>query len=73
MFAGEVGSPRLLQLFERLGTKTSWFTPGHSIETFPEQMKAVAEVGHEIGKVHRFGHQAARKATDGLRSAMMGI
>ena len=35
MFAGEVGSPRLLQLFERLGIKTSWFIPGHSIETFP--------------------------------------
>jgi peptidoglycan/xylan/chitin deacetylase (PgdA/CDA1 family) len=49
MFAGEVGSPRLFLLFERLGIKTSWFIPGHSIETFPEQMKAVAEAGHEIG------------------------
>jgi peptidoglycan/xylan/chitin deacetylase (PgdA/CDA1 family) len=44
MFAGEVGSPRLLQLFERLGIKTSWFIPGHSIETFPEQMRAVSGI-----------------------------
>jgi peptidoglycan/xylan/chitin deacetylase (PgdA/CDA1 family) len=48
-FAGEVGSPRLLKLFARLGIKTTWFIPGHSLETFPAEMKAVAEAGHEIG------------------------
>ena len=42
MFSGEVGSLRLLRLFERFGIKTTWFIPAHSIETFPEQMKAVA-------------------------------
>ena len=36
LFAGEVGSPRLLRMFERWGIKTTWFIPGHSIETFPE-------------------------------------
>ena len=56
MFAGEVGSPRLLQLFERIEIKTSWFIPGHSIETFPEQMKAVVEAGHEIG-IHGYSHE----------------
>ena len=49
LFAGEVGSPRLLKLFERMGIQTTWFIPGHSIETFPSQMKAVADAGHEIG------------------------
>ena len=29
MFAGEVGSPRLLKMFERLGIKTTWFIPGN--------------------------------------------
>ena len=33
MFAGEVGTPRLLKLFEQARVKTSWFVPGHSIET----------------------------------------
>src|SRR5437016_14677387 len=47
LFAGEVGSPRLLRLFGRLGIRTTWFIPGHSIETFPTEMKAVAEAGHE--------------------------
>ncbi len=27
LFAGEVGSPRLLKLFERFGIKTTWFIP----------------------------------------------
>lgn len=56
VFAGEVGSPRLLKLFERYGLKTTWFIPGHSIDTFPEPMKAVAEAGHEIG-VHGYSHE----------------
>lgn len=56
MFAGEVGSPRLLKLFEDMDIKTTWFIPGHSIETFPEQMKAVAEAGHEIG-LHGYSHE----------------
>lgn len=34
MFAGEVGSPRLLKLFKRYGLTTTWFVPGHSAETF---------------------------------------
>ena len=56
LFAGEVGSPRLLKLFDRLGIKTTWFIPGHSIETFPNEMKAVADAGHEIG-IHGYSHE----------------
>ncbi|MFT6533898.1 MAG: peptidoglycan/xylan/chitin deacetylase (PgdA/CDA1 family) [Limimaricola cinnabarinus] len=56
LFAGEVGSPRLLELFKRKGLTTTWFIPGHSVETFPEQMKAVAEAGHEIG-IHGYSHE----------------
>jgi peptidoglycan/xylan/chitin deacetylase (PgdA/CDA1 family) len=56
LFAGEVGSPRLLKMFTRLGIKTTWFIPGHSIETFPEQMRAVADAGHEIG-IHGYSHE----------------
>ena len=32
IFAGEVGTPRLLKLFEQYGLKTTWFIHGHSIE-----------------------------------------
>ena len=56
LFAGEVGAPRLLKLFERWGIKTTWFIPGHSAETFPKEMRAVAESGHEIG-IHGYSHE----------------
>ena len=56
LFAGEVGSPRLLNLFARFGIKTTWFIPGHSIESFPEVCQAVAAAGHEIG-LHGYSHE----------------
>ena len=56
VFAAEVGTPRMLTLFDRLGIQTSWFIPGHSIETFPKEMKAVAAAGHEIG-LHGYTHE----------------
>src|SRR5947199_240746 len=48
MFSGEVGTPRLVKLFERFGIKTTWFVPGHSMETFPQQIRMVVDAGHEI-------------------------
>ncbi|MGC8487561.1 MAG: polysaccharide deacetylase family protein [Clostridia bacterium] len=62
VYAGEVGTPRLLRLFKKYGVRTSWFIPGHSIETFPTQMAAVAEAGHEIG-LHGYAHENPRAMT----------
>jgi peptidoglycan/xylan/chitin deacetylase (PgdA/CDA1 family) len=56
LFAGEIGTPRLLKLFEKYNLKTTWFIPGHSIETFPEQTRMVVEGGHEIG-IHGYSHE----------------
>ncbi|RBP79011.1 polysaccharide deacetylase [Marinomonas rhizomae] len=56
LFAGEVGAPRLLKLFKEQELRTTWFIPGHSVETFPEQMKAVVQAGHEIG-IHGYSHE----------------
>ena len=56
LFAGEVGTPRLLKLFDKYGMKTTWFIPGHSIETFPEETQMVVDAGHEIG-MHGYSHE----------------
>lgn len=56
MYAGEVGVPRLLKLFDKYKIKTTWFIPGHSLETFPKQMEAVRDAGHEIG-LHGYSHE----------------
>ena len=70
VFSGEVGSLRLLKLFDRFGIKTTWFVPGHSIETFPEQMAAVAEAGHEIG-MHGYSHENPIAMTREQEEAVM--
>ena len=56
IFAGEVGTPRLLKLFDRVGIKTTWFVPGHSIDTYPKETAAIVEAGHEIG-MHGYSHE----------------
>lgn len=56
VFAGEVGTPRLLKLFKKFDMTVTWFIPGHSIETFPDQMKMVVDHGHEIG-LHGYSHE----------------
>jgi peptidoglycan/xylan/chitin deacetylase (PgdA/CDA1 family) len=56
MFAGEVGTPRLLKMFTGHEIPASWFIPGHSIETFPEQIQMIVEAGHEIG-AHGYSHE----------------
>src|SRR3989442_12927607 len=56
LFAGEIATPRLLKLFDQYGIRTTWFIPGHSIETFPEQTKMVVDAGHEIG-MHGYTHE----------------
>lgn len=60
IFAGTVGVPRLVQLFRRLGIadKMTWFMPGHSIETFPAEMKQVVDSGCEIA-IHGYSHEVS--------------
>lgn len=56
LFAGEVGVPRLLKLAQDREIPVTWFWPGHSIETFPEQFEATVAAGHEVG-VHGYSHE----------------
>jgi peptidoglycan-N-acetylglucosamine deacetylase len=56
MFAGEVGTRRLLKMFDKYDMRTTWFIPGHSIETFPEESALVVEAGHEVG-MHGYSHE----------------
>ena len=56
VFAGKVGTPRLLELFDRFDMTTTWFIPGHSLESFPEEMQQVMDAGHEIG-LHGYSHE----------------
>lgn len=70
LFAGEVGAPRLLKLFAEQQLRTTWFIPGHSIETFPEHMKAVVEAGHEVG-IHGYSHENPIAMTPAQEEAVL--
>ena len=48
-FGPRVGAPRLLGLLKKYRIKSSWYVPGHTIETFPEAVTKVVADGHEIG------------------------
>ena len=56
VFASEVGIIRLLRLFKKYNLKTTFFIPGHSIETFPDECRKIVEEGHEIG-AHGYSHE----------------
>jgi peptidoglycan/xylan/chitin deacetylase (PgdA/CDA1 family) len=70
VWAGEVGTPRLLKLFEKCNLRTSWFIPGHSIETFPDQVRMVADAGHEIG-AHGYLHENPVSMTPAQEEAVL--
>lgn len=46
---GVVASERILALLRRHELPTTWFIPGHTIETYPAACAKVAGAGHEIG------------------------
>ncbi|KAI0737741.1 glycoside hydrolase/deacetylase [Daedaleopsis nitida] len=62
MYAGEVGLPRLLKLFDKYNIKATWFIPGHSVETFPEQLIPIRDGGHELG-LHGYTHEVQTRLT----------
>jgi peptidoglycan/xylan/chitin deacetylase (PgdA/CDA1 family) len=55
-FGPNVALPRLLSLLEKYGVTTSWYIPGHTLETYPEECRQVFAAGHEIGH-HGWTHR----------------
>ena len=55
-FGARVGVPRILELLARYDIRATFFTPGHTAESFPEMMAAIVHTGHEVGH-HGYGHE----------------
>jgi peptidoglycan/xylan/chitin deacetylase (PgdA/CDA1 family) len=58
-FGAVVGVPRLLDLFQRYDVKGTFFTPVHTMLTFPSQMEMIMKGGHEIA-AHGLVHENVR-------------
>ncbi len=48
-FGADVAAPRLLALLKKHRIQTSWYIPGHTLETYPARCREVFDAGHEIG------------------------
>ncbi|MCD8052809.1 MAG: polysaccharide deacetylase [Lachnospiraceae bacterium] len=68
------GIPRILDMLERYGIKTTFFVPGRTADTYPEIIREIIAAGHEIGW-HGYSH--ANNTTMSLeeedRAMQMGI
>jgi len=63
-FGPRAGAPRLLALLKKYGIRSTWFVPGHTIESYPRACEAVLAAGHEIahhGWTHRPPASLARE------------
>ena len=55
-FGPQVGVPRILGLLSEHGIRTSWYIPGHTLETYPAACERIVAGGHEIGH-HGWTHR----------------
>jgi len=58
-----VGVPRVLGALDDHGLKGTWFLPGHSIMTWPEQSREILARGHEMG-AHGVYHERLTDLTE---------
>ena len=55
-FGARVGADRVLRLLRDFNVKSTWFVPGHTIDTFPEVCSRIVEAGHEV-QHHGYAHE----------------
>ncbi|MFB6155540.1 MAG: polysaccharide deacetylase [Haloferacaceae archaeon] len=55
LFGATEGAPRLLDLLDRLDLPSTWFVPGHTVDSFPDVAGRVHDEGHEI-QHHGWSH-----------------
>lgn len=55
-FGVRVGIPRLLDLLEREAIPSTWFMPGHTMETWPSTTESIVARGHELA-THGWYHE----------------
>jgi peptidoglycan/xylan/chitin deacetylase (PgdA/CDA1 family) len=59
---GALAIPRILALLAKYRVQGSFFIPGHTLETYPEQCRQIFDAGHEIGH-HGWTHLPPNEMT----------
>jgi peptidoglycan/xylan/chitin deacetylase (PgdA/CDA1 family) len=63
--------PRILDLLRSRGIPSTWFIPGHTIESFPDACARVVEAGHEIG-LHGYAHENVEQLEESEERDVLG-
>jgi peptidoglycan/xylan/chitin deacetylase (PgdA/CDA1 family) len=69
---GEFGAyviPRLLNLLESRGIVSTWFIPGHTVETYPALCADIVAAGHEVA-LHGYAHENGDGLTEDQERAI---
>lgn len=53
---GPIGVRRILETLKRYGARGTFFTPGHTVLAFPDDVRRIRDEGHEIGH-HGWVHE----------------
>jgi len=56
-FGPRVGLPRILNLLDKYSIKSTFFVPGWTAEKYPDNVKEIAQKGHEIA-AHGYKHES---------------
>ena len=62
-YGPNVGVPRILATYRKLGIKQSFFIPAWCMETYPAAIEAILKDGHEIGH-HSYMHEDPTSHSD---------
>jgi peptidoglycan/xylan/chitin deacetylase (PgdA/CDA1 family) len=71
-FGAVVGAPRLLELYKKYDIRSTWFTPGHTIDTFTDICKRVQADGHEFAH-HGYYHENPTKIERDTEQRLMEL
>lgn len=55
-FGPRVGLPRVLDLLDKYGIRSTFFVPGWTAEKYPESVKEIVRQGHEVA-AHGYMHE----------------
>ena len=69
-FGPRVGAPRILALLAERSIPTTWFVPGHTAETWPDQVAEIVAAGHELASHGWFHEDFAALSVDEQREVL---
>lgn len=70
-FGHRVGVRRILDLLARESIPSTWFVPGHTLVTFPDDTDAILEGGHELA-CHGWYHEDLSELPAGEQESILG-